>query len=375
MCYLRNGLITTGGGDPVNTEIQPDAAKSNLSRWVIKGIIGLLVFLMIAMSGVYFYVVQALKPVEASSPTEVAVNIPAGASTGEIGQILEEKQLIRSAFMFKWLLRYEGVASQLQAGEYRFKQGASIDQIVAKMKQGDIVLNTVKFTIPEGFSVEQIADRLSAEGLVDRQKFLDEADHGEFSFSWFSDLPKKANVKHRLEGFLFPDTYEVKKGATEKEIIERMLAQFDKEFKPEWREALKQKKLSIYDAVTLASIVEREVVADNERPIVAGIFFNRIKDGWKLQSCATVQFVLGKQRDRITYKDLKVDSPYNTYENAGLPVGPIANPGAKSLQAVVYPEKTDYFFFVTKKDGTQEHLFARTFAEHIKNNAKSQGSW
>ncbi|HDR67528.1 MAG TPA: endolytic transglycosylase MltG, partial [Bacteroidaceae bacterium] len=147
------------------------------------------------------------------------------------------------------------------------------------------------------------------------------------------------------------------------------------EWKAEWTTEIEKKNMSIHDIVTLASIVEREVVVDKERPIVAGVFYNRLKDDWNLQSCATVQFILGKQKDRLTFDDLEIKNPYNTYVNQGLPPGPIGNPGRKSLEAAVYPAEHDYYFFVTKKDNSGEHYFSRTFAEHQKYNAKSRGNW
>jgi UPF0755 protein len=359
------------------TEIQ-DPVESN-SRWGMKKIVALVFSFMLLFVagcgiGAYFYIQDQLKAVEPTGK-EVKVTIPSGSSAEKIGYILEDSGLIRNAQMFKWYVRLQKDGNHFQAGKYSIQSGSSMDEIIAMLKNGEVVRDNVKFTIPEGWNVVQIAERLSANGLVDKDLFLKEINEGQFDYEWMNDLPEREDVPYRLEGFLFPETYEIEKNSTEHEIINKMLAQFDKEWKPEWREDLKQKGISTYNAIVLASIVEREVVADKERPIVAGIFYNRINDGWLLQSCATVQFVLGKQRDHITYEDLEVKSPYNTYLNEGLPPGPIANPGRTSLEAVVFPEKTDYFFFVTKKDGSQEHLFAKTYNEHKKNDAKSRGSW
>ncbi|WP_241254454.1 endolytic transglycosylase MltG [Brevibacillus sp. SYP-B805] len=335
-----------------------------------------MVLVLAAGSGVY-YVYAQLQPVApGSQAVQKQVKIPPGASVREIGGLLEENGLIRSGTIFAYYVRSKGVGSRLQAGTYSFRVGQTIDEMVASMVNGDVIPDSVRFTIPEGWNVEQIATALAEQKLVDKEKFLKEVNTGSFpEFPFVAAIPKKAERKYRLEGYLFPDTYEVKKGATEHEIIAKMLAQFQKEMKPEWVETLKKRQMSIDDAVNLASIVEREVVVDKERPIVAGVFFNRIREHWLLQSCATVQFVLGKQRDRITFDDLKVDSPYNTYLHPGLPPGPIANPGRASLAAVVQPAKHDYFFFVTKKDGSSEHYFSKTYEEHLAKDAKSRGSW
>ncbi|KGT72763.1 hypothetical protein MA20_48380, partial [Bradyrhizobium japonicum] len=287
---------------------------------------------------------------------------------------LEKEGLIRNGLVFSYYVQAKGTGSRLQAGEYQFQAGQSIDQIVGSMIDGKAVIDNIRFTIPEGWNVEQIATSLEKKGIVDKKKFLTEVNQGQFpEFPFVAAIPKKEGRKYRLEGYLFPETYEVEKGATEHEIIAKMLAQFQKELQPEWIDALKKRKMSVDDAINLASIVEREVVVDKERPIVAGVYYNRMREGWLLQADATVQFVLGKQRDRITYDDLKVNSPYNTYLHPGLPPGPIASPGRASLQAVAQPTKHDYFFYVTKKDGTSEHFFSRTLEEHQAQDAKSRG--
>lgn len=331
--------------------------------------------LMVAVvGGGALYVYQQLQPVEGEQ-TAKNVTIPTGASVKEIGRLLEAAGLIRNAEMFSYYVKYKGVAPQLKAGEYQFTAGQTIDALLQDMTEGKTIIAAKRFTIPEGWNIEQIADHLDKEGIVDKAAFLKEVDEGDFpEFPFVAQIPASKERKHRLEGYLFPETYEVRKEATAHEIVSKMLAQFQKEWKPEWTEALKARKLTIDEAVSLASIVEREVTVDKERPIVAGVYYNRMRDKWPLQADATVQFVLGKQRDRLTYEDLKVDSPYNTYKNPGLPPGPIANPGRASLEAVVMPAEHDYFFYVTKKDGTSEHYFSRTLEEHNANKAKSRGN-
>ncbi|MGC5326844.1 endolytic transglycosylase MltG [Brevibacillus sp. SYSU BS000544] len=334
----------------------------------------LLLLLVVGISASYVY--SQLQAPAASGSTPVNVTIPSGSSVREIGDILQKEGLIKNAALFSLYVRTKDVGNRLQAGNYHFQRGQSLDTLLESMASGEVVMQTTRFTIPEGWNVEQIAKGLADKGIVNKEKFLQEVNKGDFSdYAFVKSIPVKEGRKYRLEGYLFPETYEVKKGASEHEVIAKMLSQFQKEVKPEWITQLQKRDLSLDEAVTLASIVEREVVVDEERPVVAGVFFNRIRDNWMLQSCATVQFILGKQRDRITFDDLKIESPYNTYLNPGLPPGPIASPGRASLAAVVQPAKHDFFFFVTKKDGSSQHFFSKTLEEHMARDAKSRGNW
>lgn len=344
--------------------------------WKVVLITVLVIILLLGglAGGGYLYIQHNLKPVEASGE-EILVTIPKGSSSKKIGDILFDNGLIRNASLFRYYNQYKGTGTGLKAGDYKFTKGMTIDELIGKMTAGDVYIETFTFTIPEGLSVPQIADLLASKGLVDKDVFLKEVNEGKFDFDFVQAIPVDLQRKYRLEGYLFPETYEMKKGATEHEIINRLLKQFDLVFTDEWKSELEKRNMTIDEAVRLASIVEREVVVDEERPIVAGVFYNRIRDKWNLQSCATVQYVLGKQRDVITYADLEVQDPYNTYINPGLPPGAISNPGEESLKAVVYPDENAYFFFVTKKDGSGSHHFSKTFAEHQKNDAKSRGNW
>jgi len=333
--------------------------------------------LVIGISSYYLYqhFNNELQPVEGKQI--VQVNIPKGATIKNAASILAEHKLIRNAEYFTYYIRWKHKDTQFIAGDYQLQQGSSVDDIIFTLSSGDVLRDTVRFTIPEGYTVEQIALKLANEGLVDEQKFLSAANSREYNYWFINEIPDKPQVKYILEGFLFPETYEVNKSATEKQIIDRMLMQFEREYKSEWRSLSEQMGVSIYDIVTMASIVEREAVVDKERPIIAGVFYNRLfsQPAWKLESCATVQYALGKQRDIITFADLEVDSPFNTYIYEGLPPAPIASPGRESLKAAVTPVEHNYYFFVTKKDGTSEHHFSTTLQEHQQNDAKSRGSW
>lgn len=352
---------------------QSRSRKKRSGGFIVKGLLWFTLLVLVVGGVGTYYVYQQLQPSPITATAEV--DIPPGSSVKQIAALLEQNGIIKNATLFSYYVRYQGVAGDLKAGTYQFDQQVTIEQLIKMLSEGTQA-EVARFTIPEGWNVGQIADALAKKGLIEKDIFIQEINEGDFpEFPFVSSIPKKEGRKYRLEGYLFPETYEVRKGATEHEIIAKMLGQFEKEWKPEWSEQIQKHKLTMDEAVNLAAIVEREVVVDHERPIVAGIFYNRMRDGWKLQSCATVQFILGKQRDRITFDDLKIASPYNTYLHEGLPPGPIASPGRASLESVVNPQKNEYFFFVTKKDGTQEHYFSKTFAEHASKNAKSQGSW
>lgn len=322
-------------------------------------------------AGALFYLWNGLRPPAAGEPIEVVIT--PGMRAQKIAELLEEKGLIRNAFLFSGWMKLKDEGSRFQAGAYRLTPGMTREEIVAKFDAGDIVAAaTVRFTIPEGFTVQQIAQRLADAGTADKTKFLDAAKTSSLwtGSIWTSALPTNGSLRNPLEGYLFPDTYEFKRGATEAEIINRMLAELDRkldQLPEDWQIMLEERGLTVHQLLTIASLIEREVVIDEERPIVSSVIQNRLGKKMPLQIDATIQYLLDKQKERLLQEDLKVDSPYNTYLNAGLPPGPIATPSYKSIEAALYPDKTDYLYYVTKKDGTHTHLFAVTYKQHQKN--------
>ncbi|TFE31868.1 endolytic transglycosylase MltG [Cohnella luojiensis] len=322
--------------------------------------------------GLLFYLWNGLRPPAASS-TPVQITISSGMRAQKVADVLEQSGLIRSAFLFSGWLKIEGEGSRFQAGVYELTPGMTREQIVAKLNNGDIVAAaTIRFTIPEGFTVQQMAARLSETAGVDKAKFLEVAGKPELltGSMWTKTLPTDNSLRFPLEGYLFPETYEMKRGSTEADIINRMLAELDHkldQLPEDWQSTLEERGLTVHQLLTIASLVEREVVVDDERPIVSGVIQNRLKEKMPLQIDATIQYLLDKQKERLLEEDLKVESPYNTYLNAGLPPGPIATPSLKSIEAALYPEESDYFYYVTKKDGTNTHLFAVTYKQHQKN--------
>lgn len=321
--------------------------------------------------GALFYLWNGLRPVAAGEPIEVTIT--PGMRAQKIAEMLEEDGLIRNSFLFSAWMKLKDEGSRFQAGVYKLTPGMTREEIVAKFNAGDIVAAaTIKFTIPEGFTVQQIATRLADAGVVDKTKFLDAAKQSWLwtGSVWTSELPANGSLRYPLEGYLFPDTYEFKRGVTEIEIINRLLTELDRkldQLPEDWQTVLEERGLTVHELLTIASLIEREVVIDEERPIVSSVIQNRLRKKMPLQIDATIQYLLDKQKEKLLNEDLKVESPYNTYLNPGLPPGPIAAPSYKSIEAALYPDETDYYYYVTKKDGTNTHLFAVTYKQHQKN--------
>jgi UPF0755 protein len=329
---------------------------------------------ILLLGGGLYYVQNQLQPPNTSGQA-VEINIEEGATAATVGQRLAELNMIKNPTLFKWYLSYQGTSANLKIGKYYLKQGMSTEEIARVLVEGDAKFNTVKFTIPEGLTVEQIADALVKQNVVkDKQAFLNEVDKGAFDYEFVKQIPADTGLQHRLEGYLFPETYEVYQDATPHQVVETMLRQTEATMTPEWQEQMKKQGLSLHNVLTIASLVEREARVDKERPLIAGVIQNRLKaqPPMKLQIDATVQYVLGKSKETLLYKDLEIESPYNTYLHEGLPPGPIASPGRSSIQAALFPAVHDFYFYVTKNDGTGEHYFATTYEEHQKNTSKSQ---
>lgn len=312
------------------------------------------------------YYKKSLKAINSSSPIDVEISIPASSSSMEIGEILHENGLIKQPWIFIYEIKTKGVSSKLKAGDYNLSTGMDLETIIDSLTKGGKNHNTIRFTIPEGYEIRQMAGKLSEESIVNKDRFLElvnDKSHFEDNYPFLKELNKGQN----LEGFLFPSTYEIFTGSSEEEIISKMLTEFEKVYEKEIKPNMKEKGLTLNEVITLASIVEREGKVDKERPIMSAVFYNRIEQGMRLQSCATVQYILGERKEKLSNEDTSTPSLYNTYIHEGLPPAPIASPGKVSLIAAVNPADVDYLFFVlTGSDGT--HTFTKTYKEHL--NAK-----
>jgi peptidoglycan lytic transglycosylase G len=315
---------------------------------------------------------RALQPPDVHSQQTVRLTVNRGESVSEIGQQLEQAGLIRSPLMFHLYVRYRKAGQGLQAGTYDLQPGTKLADIVAKLKAGQVVSDTISVTIPEGFTVSEIADRLEKEGICSRQAFLNEEEHGQFTEPFVSLLPQKKDIKFRLEGYLFPDTYEFSANELAHTVVNAMLQNFQQHIdEQQVMQTLKMTGQSLPDMVTKASMFEKEAQATSDLPLISSVIDNRLRRGMKLQIDATIQYFLG-HRDVVTDKDLHVQDPYNTYLHTGLPPGPIASPGMVAIDAALHPAKTTYLFYVAKYDGTGTSYFSSTEAQHLKNIQKSQ---
>ena len=305
--------------------------------------------------------------VPAAGAAPVMVTVPPGASSRQIASLLKDAGLVRNALVFRYYARYLGVDQALQAGTYRFVSGMTASALLEQMAAGETYRPTVTVTIPEGFTFRQIAALLSETGVVDYDAFLYVAANA------VPQLGRKLpGQRYALEGFLFPDTYEFEVQTPPEEVINRLQRRLGEIFDVTLRRRAQDKGLDTHQAVTLASLIEREARVPAERALISAVLHNRLRLGMPLQVDATVLYALGRHQEIVLYRDLEVASPYNTYRVTGLPPGPIASPGLGALQAALYPAEADYLYYVTRKDGSGGHYFARTLAEHLANDRRSR---
>ena len=280
-----------------------------------------------------------------------------GTTASEISDRLMQLGVIDSRLRFWWLMKLQGDASKFKTGTYAFAPHMDEQAVLDKLVAGDTTV--VKFTIPEGFGIKEIAKRLADEGLVDEQEFLAEAK----DFAPYDYMKKRPNVRYAAEGYLFPDTYVIHSDVSAEGIMKMMAEDFDTRLTPALRQQAAAKGLSIHDLITLASLVEKEARYDEDRPIIAQVFFKRLQMGMPLQSDTTLQYLMAGPKEDVSIADTKIDSPYNTYQHEGLPPGPIASPGMKSILAVLNPANTDYLYFVADRQG--HNHYSQTYDEHL----------
>ena len=288
------------------------------------------------------------------------VHVKVGMTTADIADMLHEKQLVKNPKAFKFEARFKGLANKLQAGMYKIEGGMSNGAIVNEFANGRIEL--IDFIVPEGFNVVKTGRKLESLGLGSAEKFIELAKKYAPYDYMKTDNP---HVIFKTEGFLYPATYKVPYGASEEEYLRILVRHFNEVMEKNGvLEAVKKRDLNMRDVVNMAAMVEMEAVYAEEQPRIAGVFLKRVEIGMPIQSDTTIQYILGAQKETITFKDTEIDNPYNTYQNYGLPPGPIGSPSLSAIQAVLEPEQTDYLYFVAQNDG--HHRFSRTYAEHLR---------
>ncbi len=310
---------------------------------------------VVAAAAGWLWIQRSLAPVDADGGQArlLSFEVEPGDSLGRVADALEAKGLIRNAKVTRWFAKAENLSSQLKVGEYELSAAQSTQEILEILAAGRVRTHTV--VIPEGQRASQIADRLAAAGLADRAAFL------EVVFD--PETPIRLGVEgSSLEGYLFPDTYRFARGLAPERVAEAMVKEFLRVYR-DLGPATGERALSMREFVTLASIVEKETGAANERPLIAAVFLNRLKRGMRLETDPTVIYGIEDFDGNLRRVHLQDDSnPYNTYRIRGLPPGPIASPGQDALQAVREPADTPFLYFVSRNDGT--HFFSTTYAEH-----------
>ena len=341
---------------PKNHLFRMDDVWAKLRQWIfshpLRG--GGIIISLVIVSLVGISYLWNLAPADFQSRERQVVEIPFGASLRQIGQQLETKGIIRNRFVYEMYVRLDFKTRMARSGRYLLGPGMSVPQIVRELAKG--TTQDIRVTIPEGLTSKEIADLLAKKGIVDRDRFLNLLADADYMATVLKDL----STTGLTEGFLYPDTYRFSLETTEEAVIETMVARFRQIFAEHLPDVSADR---LKDILIMASIVEEEAQKAEERPLIAGVFYNRLKQGYPLQSCATVQYALGTHKKRLLYKDLQVDSPYNTYKHYGLPPGPITNPGLSSLLAAANPAQVQFLYFVAKPDGS--HVFSKTYAEHL----------
>lgn len=297
--------------------------------------------------------------------TPVYVRIEEGESVSSVAAKLESQGIITSAAIFRtmaWLGSRDG---KIKAGDYMLFTGMHYGEVFDTLERGSKVV--ARLTIPEGLTEQQTASRVEATGTMTAAEFLAAAREGGYGLSW---LP--AGQEDNLEGFLFPKTYDLYEGMGPRDVVSMLVEQFQAETAGlDWSRA-EQLGLTPYQVIVAASIIEREVVVPEERPLVAAVIYNRLARNMRLQMCSTVQYLLPEQKDILTYQDLEIRSPYNTYQNAGLPPAPICNPGLASIEAALHPAQADYLYFVATGEGNR-HFFTDDYDEFLRAKQEAQG--
>lgn len=288
------------------------------------------------------------------------VTITPGMTTRDIADLLHKKHLVKTPEAFRLEAKVRGLERNLKAGMYEIQGGMSNSEIVEVLGKGQVHL--IKFTVPEGFTVVKTAKKLEAEGLGNAQKFMEAAKN-------YTPYPymetNNPDVIYKAEGFLYPTTYMFEAGMSEKDIVAMMVKEFNTQInKNDIPAEAGEQNMTVRNLVNMAAMVEMEAVYKDEQPRIAGVFLKRLKIYMPIQSDTTIQYILGAQKEELTIADTKIKNPYNTYQNIGLPPGPIASPSMDAMKAVLNPEKTDYLYFVAEKDG--HHRFTKTYAEHLK---------
>ncbi|RAP31355.1 endolytic transglycosylase MltG [Candidatus Marinamargulisbacteria bacterium SCGC AG-343-D04] len=322
-------------------------------------------FLLSLLIFIYIHFIPSL------SRSEFVLHIPENSNVSTIATILKKQHLIRSEFFFKLYIKLTKKEKKLRAGHFLISNGINQHQLIYTLSTKSGHYKLIKVTIPEGFSIAQIGERLESKQLVIKEEFeafchKKAKKYFKNKFTFLSQIPLET-----IEGYLFPETYFFKSKESTHTIVKTMINEFNKQVYFPFSIETNDSQLTFHQLLTLASLIEKESKFTYEMPVISSVFHNRLTKKMRLASDPTVVYALGKShKDRVYYKDLEIQSPYNTYRKRGLPPTPIASPGIKAFHAARFPDKTDYLFFVASQDG--HHHFSRTYSEHLNIQSKNK---
>lgn len=303
-----------------------------------------------------------------SSDISVNVEIPMGASEQKIASILKENGIINYEISFRIKMYNSPYRGKLNYGVYTLYKEMCLDDILRTLSKPATLAQSIKLTVPEGWSAEKIAAECERKKLCTKEEFLKVLKEGDFNYGFIADIPENDDVRYKLEGYLFPSTHYFDVDADAYVVIDTLLGEFEKQYDKVKSE--KPEDMAMNEVIIRAALIEREAKLTSERKVISGVIQNRIDKGMLLQIDASVVYAISEGMydvDRVLYKDLEIDSPYNTYKYPGLPVGAICNPGISSIEAAMKPEKHNYLYYHTdtqKNDGS--HIFSETFAQHTR---------
>ncbi|KAA0563792.1 endolytic transglycosylase MltG [Bacillus sp. CH30_1T] len=347
---------------------------------VIRKIVGLVILCLVIIIGGtaiggYLYVNSALKPVDPDNTKPVKVEIPIGSGVTSIGNILEEEGIVKNSTVFKYYVKFNN-ESGFQAGSYDLTPSMTLNEIVNSLKTGKVMRKAeFKITIPEGLQLDQIAELIADKSPYKKEEIVNKLNDKKWLEQLKQEYPAlitdeifKKEIKRPLEGYLYPATYPFyEKKPSLEAILTKMIAQTN-EVLAQNEGAMSDREYTAHELLTLSSLIEEEATEKADRGKISSVFYNRIEEGMPLQTDPTVLYALGKHKKRTVYKDLEVDSPYNTYKVKGLPPGPIANAGVSSIEAALEPEETEYYYFLASANGSV--YYSETLEEHNEKKAK-----
>lgn len=374
------------GTQKLDKEKRAELIRKNLlerrnEAMIIRKIVAIIALITVILMtatvlGSIFYIKSALKPVDPENNKTVKIEVPIGSSTTSIGKLLKEKGIIKNATVFKYYVKLNNV-SGFQAGVYDMAPSMTLNEISKTLQTGILAREAIfKITVPEGYQLEQIAETIEKHTGYTKKEIMEKLDDQETIKQFQAKYPElltddmfHKNIKHPLEGYLYPATYSYYEENPPLESIIDPMIKKTYEVVAKYNEKMTEKKVDVHELLTLASLIEKEATEKADRHLISSVFHNRMQKDMPLQTDPTVLYALGKHKERTMYKDLEVDSPYNTYKMKGLPPGPIANAGESSIEAALNPAESQYLYFLAEY-GTGEVHYAKTLEEHNKLKAK-----